>query len=891
MRMHYPQFRGYNQCDAQEFLRCFMDLLHNELKEKVPAIKPNNFYDIPTMPNQHYKKFFNIPNHVLNKKLQSQNYFLKSIIDDTSSQSSSFDYETCDSGHVSDGTEDSTLRKLSKTSDIHKMSDSLNYLELDNILFNGDLDKTTINSLSIDDVDILMPESTSNCTSVTNYPNIICKELMTNKSEQNSLDFTKISNQKGKIKNKFKNYSNYNFITNAKTKNKTNKHSRMLNTLNTQRKYNRKRMINKNNKLSIIQGRTDEDINPHIKIETYNSGKLLHRSNLISQNLNFDENAQNNFNKQLNNMDLMSSNSQTSTNSTDLLNPSPSMTFTSGKVTKETQSLSSSPFIKPKIDRANLSNQHVHISPGNSSKITYSNNFRKNFINKSIISDIFDGKIMSTVECLTCHTISKTVEIFQDLSLPIPSLNQVTNLPINYKNRFDSPQTITQRYVSTYSIDNTTIDKDMPPEMGNNQRSLSLISNNEDNISLAGNKLLGAIRCQDISNKLTSIPPTSLTNIATWIYGWVMRFLPIGVPITLQNCLSTFFACDELNGDNMYSCDNCKKLRNGIKDSKIIKLPEVLCIHLKRFRHDFSYSSKVSTKIDFPLQDLDMGPYLDKSCRDEIQTYDLVAVISHRGTSLAGGHYTTCALNHYDGHWYEFDDDSVTKIKEFQVEKVEPYVLFYGKNQDAISLKRMDASRLQQEYDPELKNHLPFYISKQWLNRFNFTAEPGPIDQSDFVCLHRSVKPNRFDMVEDMCQDIGIDTWMYLYKNFGGEMPLNALQDCGICEEEERLISEKRKEELNFYNEYMRLQYTDAYRDNNSFLINLTWFKEWENFIKGQESDPPGPIDNRTILKFKNDKLSSNKNMPLCNVGENLWKFLIKQYDGGPEISSRPNYL
>ena len=40
---------------------------------------------------------------------------------------------------------------------------------------------------------------------------------------------------------------------------------------------------------------------------------------------------------------------------------------------------------------------------------------------RSIITDIFDGGLESSVQCLTCNTVSKTQETFQDLSLPIPS--------------------------------------------------------------------------------------------------------------------------------------------------------------------------------------------------------------------------------------------------------------------------------------------------------------------------------------------------------------------------------------------------------------------------------------------------------------------------------------
>lgn len=43
----------------------------------------------------------------------------------------------------------------------------------------------------------------------------------------------------------------------------------------------------------------------------------------------------------------------------------------------------------------------------------------------SIVSAVFDGFIQSEIECLTCCRRSKTVETFQDLSLPIPSRDQI----------------------------------------------------------------------------------------------------------------------------------------------------------------------------------------------------------------------------------------------------------------------------------------------------------------------------------------------------------------------------------------------------------------------------------------------------------------------------------
>ena len=54
------------------------------------------------------------------------------------------------------------------------------------------------------------------------------------------------------------------------------------------------------------------------------------------------------------------------------------------------------------------------------------------------------------------------------------------------------------------------------------------------------------------------------------------------------------------------------RLRNGIKFSRVMKLPEVLCIHLKRFRHEFMFSTKISSYVQFPVEGLDMGHYLHK---------------------------------------------------------------------------------------------------------------------------------------------------------------------------------------------------------------------------------------------------------------------------------------
>lgn len=42
------------------------------------------------------------------------------------------------------------------------------------------------------------------------------------------------------------------------------------------------------------------------------------------------------------------------------------------------------------------------------------------------------------------------------------------------------------------------------------------------------------------------------------MWGWMKSWF-WGPVIHLQDCLAAFFSADELKGDNMYSCEKCKK--------------------------------------------------------------------------------------------------------------------------------------------------------------------------------------------------------------------------------------------------------------------------------------------------------------------------------------------
>lgn len=438
---------------------------------------------------------------------------------------------------------------------------------------------------------------------------------------------------------------------------------------------------------------------------------------------------------------------------------------------------------------------------------------RRNLQYQSVISDIFDGKILSSVQCLTCERISTTKETFQDLSLPIPSKDHL------------------------YVLHSTS----------------------------QGSPIKGGT-CGEANQGWMSW-------VITWMKSWF-----VGPSITLQDCLAAFFSADELKGDNMYSCEKCKKLRNGIKYSRVLLLPEILTIHLKRFRHEF-YSSKIGTYVSFPLDSLDLKPFLHKDCTSEVTLYDLVAVICHHGTA-GSGHYTAYCLNYINEQWYEFDDTYVTEVDINQVINCEAYVLFYRKRNDTMVSLRQKGMRLIEAQEPSL---MQFFISKQWINRFNTFAEPGPISNHDFLCRHGGVPPHKVDIVQELTVPFNQALWDFLYGKFGGGPVCNHLYACMTCQRELEQLKQRQQSEMETF---IELNEKFKEEDNPSILyaVSMSWFKDWENFVRGKTDTPPGQIDNSRITTNKGGQISLKVNSDHGQLSEEMWRFLVDIYGGGPEL-------
>ncbi|XP_052374983.1 ubiquitin carboxyl-terminal hydrolase 43-like [Oncorhynchus keta] len=179
---------------------------------------------------------------------------------------------------------------------------------------------------------------------------------------------------------------------------------------------------------------------------------------------------------------------------------------------------------------------------------------------------------------------------------------------------------------------------------------------------------------------------------------------------TLDECFQLYTKEEQLGPDDAWKCPHCKQLQQGMVKMSLWTLPDILILHLKRFRQVGERRNKLATLVRFPLDGLDMAPHVVKRsqstrlppqcplpphgpllpgplhpawkqpCPPDVAPpdflYDLYAVCNHHG-GMHGGHYTAFCRNSLDAQWYGYDDSSAEPVTEGEVCTRGAYILFY----------------------------------------------------------------------------------------------------------------------------------------------------------------------------------------------------------------------
>ncbi|XP_030576477.1 ubiquitin carboxyl-terminal hydrolase 44 [Archocentrus centrarchus] len=174
----------------------------------------------------------------------------------------------------------------------------------------------------------------------------------------------------------------------------------------------------------------------------------------------------------------------------------------------------------------------------------------------------------------------------------------------------------------------------------------------------------------------------------------------------LTEMLAKFTETEALEG-NIYACDQCNSARRRTLSKPVIlteaqkqlmvhKLPQVLRLHLKRFRWSGrNHREKIGVHVSFD-QVLNMEPYCCRepspkgvpcsntsspsaagSPRPKHFLYELSAVVMHHGKGFGSGHYTAYCYNTEGGFWVHCNDSKLNVCSVEEVCRAQAYILFY----------------------------------------------------------------------------------------------------------------------------------------------------------------------------------------------------------------------
>lgn len=129
---------------------------------------------------------------------------------------------------------------------------------------------------------------------------------------------------------------------------------------------------------------------------------------------------------------------------------------------------------------------------------------------------------------------------------------------------------------------------------------------------------------------------------------------------SVAEALRGFNKRDKLSGKNKYKCESCKKLVDAEKYMEVVKPPQILSIHLKRFT---PLGKKITARINPDAQITLRGDFADGA---NGVVYDLYAATLHMGGGPHVGHYTALVKGPpgrggNEGGWFEADDSSVPR--------------------------------------------------------------------------------------------------------------------------------------------------------------------------------------------------------------------------------------
>ena len=149
---------------------------------------------------------------------------------------------------------------------------------------------------------------------------------------------------------------------------------------------------------------------------------------------------------------------------------------------------------------------------------------------------------------------------------------------------------------------------------------------------------------------------------------------------SLEEMLENFTCPERLDKENKLTCSGCQQKVRASRQLSLFQAPNILCVHLKRFRPGFQ--GKVNKPIQFEPT-LRLRHFMTPGSGDSDPEYELLAVLVHLDVYNISsfGHYIAFVVNS-EGQWWCTDDSLVEPVSKEVVLQQNAYMLFYQRKGD-----------------------------------------------------------------------------------------------------------------------------------------------------------------------------------------------------------------
>ncbi|KAM7264292.1 hypothetical protein ACFE04_001975 [Oxalis oulophora] len=349
----------------------------------------------------------------------------------------------------------------------------------------------------------------------------------------------------------------------------------------------------------------------------------------------------------------------------------------------------------------------------------------------------------------------------------------------------------------------------------------------------------------------------------------------------LGDSLDDYLSVEELCGDNQYYCESCKTRVDATRSIKLRSLPEVLNFQLKRcvFLPKTTMRKKITSAFSFPGV-LNMQRRLSDPSHLEL-TYDLKAVLIHKGTAVNSGHYIAHIKDDNTGQWWEFDDEQVSNLGNHpfgegssnSTKRSEPQEATKEANADG---NHLDSKRPQLCESSKANGVECFSSNDAYMLMYYFRhGKKDDEKRHGFGGTQNSNNNNTETNIKLSCDGIALPSFISEEIESLNASYESACEDFKNRKEKELgCITERRQEVRSILSEAPVLSLEEPF-----YWISTDWLRQWADSISEHA------IDNTPIL-CSHGKVSVSKVSCMKRLSATAWTTLFSKYAGGPTLSN-----